>query len=461
MKPVSRNLNADELRAIDSSHHLHPFTDHKSLDGEGGSRIITHADGVWLWDSAGTKLLDAMSGLWCVNIGYGHKEPAEAAYKQMLELPYYNTFFKTSHVPVIELAEKIAKLLPERFNKIFFVNSGSEANDTIVRLVRHYYNLRGLPKKKAFIGRRNAYHGSTVASASLGGMQAMHNQGDLPLPGFHHVLQPHWFDFGGDLTPEEFGLKAARAVEEKILELGPETVAAFIGEPIQGAGGVIIPPSTYWPEINRICKKYDILLIADEVICGFGRTGEWFGIDTFGIEADIVPMAKGLSSGYQPIGAVAIADRVADYLYEHGGEFFHGYTYSGHPVACAVALANLKLLDEGGLVERARQLAPYFKQKLMSLTDHPLIGEVRAVGLIGAFELTSNKATRARFDNLGRVGLICRDHCFRNGLIMRSCFDTMVVAPPFVISEQEIDLMVDLARQAFDLTYEDVKGEIT
>lgn len=460
MNHFSRNLNADELRAFDSRHHLHPFTDHKSLDGEGGVRIITHAEGCWLWDSAGEKLLDAMSGLWCVNVGYGQKSLAEVAYRQMQELPYYNTFFKTSHVPAIELAEKLSSLLPERFKKIFFVNSGSEANDTIVRMVRHYYNLRGMPQKKAFIGRRNAYHGSTMASASLGGMSAMHAQGDLPLPGFHHVLQPHWFDFGGDLSPEEFGLKAARAVEDKILELGPENVAAFIGEPIQGAAGVIIPPSTYWPEINRICRKYDILLIADEVICGFGRTGEWFGFETFGIEPDIVPMAKGLSSGYMPIGAVAVSNKVADFLYEHGGEFFHGYTYSGHPVACAVAVENLRLLDEGGLVKRAQALAPYFREKLMTLADHPIIGEVRAVGLIGAFELCRNKKTRERFDNLGRVGLICRDHCFHGGLVMRSCFDTMVVAPPFVITEGEIDQMVDLARRAFDQTYQDVAAEI-
>ncbi|WP_342642727.1 aspartate aminotransferase family protein [Rhodoligotrophos ferricapiens] len=454
------NFNADELRALDRSHHLHPFTDHKSLDGEGGTRIITHADGVYLWDSAGRRMLDGMSGLWCVNIGYGRKELAEAAYRQMLELPYYNTFFKTSHVPAIELATKVARLLPERFNKVFFVNSGSEANDTIFRLVRHYNNVRGKPQKKAFIARHNAYHGSTMASASLGGMAGMHAQGDLPLAGIHHVLQPHWFDLGGDLSPDEFGLKAAKAVEDKILELGPDNVAAFIGEPIQGAGGVIIPPRTYWPEINRICKTYDVLLISDEVICGFGRTGEWFGLDTFGIEADIVPMAKGLSSGYLPIGAVAVCDEVANYLYEHGGEFLHGYTYSGHPAACAVALENIRILEEEGLVDRVRRLAPYFHEKLMTLADHPIIGEVRSVGLIGACELTRNKKTRARFDKLGRVGLICRDHCFNGGLIMRSCFDTMVVAPPFVITEQQIDDLVAAARHAFDLTYQDVKSEI-
>ncbi|MGF7162309.1 putrescine aminotransferase [Rhodoligotrophos appendicifer] len=456
----SRNLNIDELRALDHAHHMHPFTDHKSLQAEGGSRIITHSDRIYLWDSAGNKMLDAMSGLWCVNVGYGRKSIAQAAYDQMLELPYYNTFFKTAHVPAIELAAKVASLLPERFNKVFFVGSGSEANDTIYRLVRHYFNVKGMPSKKAFIARQNAYHGSTVVSASLGGMAGMHGQGDLPLPGIHHVMQPYWYDLGGELSPEEFGLKAAQAVEDKILELGAENVAAFIGEPIQGAGGVIIPPSTYWPEINRICKKYGVLLIADEVICGFGRTGEWFGLDTFGIEADIVPMAKGLSSGYLPIGAVAISDEIADYLYEYGGEFYHGYTYSGHPAACAVALENIRILEEEKLVERVQKLAPYFNEKLKTLADHPIVGEVRSVGLIGAVELTRDKATRSRFDKPGRVGLICRDHCFQNNLIMRSCYDTMVAAPPFVITEAEIDEMVRLARLAFDLTYADVSKEM-
>ncbi|WP_137391253.1 aspartate aminotransferase family protein [Rhodoligotrophos defluvii] len=453
----STNRNPDELRALDHAHHLHPFTNHKLLHQEGSTRIITHADRIWLWDADGRRMLDAMSGLWCVNVGYGRKELAEAAYRQMLELPYYNTFFKTSNVPAIALAAKIASLLPERFNKIFFVSSGSEANDTIIRLVRHYNNLRGRPQKKAFIARRNAYHGSTLATVSLGGMEPMHKQGDLPLPGFHHVLHPHWFDFGGELTPDEFGLKAAKAVEDKILELGPENVAAFIGEPIQGAAGVIIPPQTYWPEINRICKQYDVLLICDEVVCGFGRTGEWFGLDTFGIEADLVSMAKGLSSGYLPIGAVAVSDEVADFLHEHGGEFFHGYTYSGHPTTCAVAHENLRILEEEGLVDRVRRLAPYFHDRLTTLADHPIVGEVRSMGLIGACELTCNKKTRARFNPLGAVGLVCRDHCFDLGLIMRSCADTMVVAPPFVITEQEIDEMVSLARQAFDLTYRDVK----
>ncbi len=460
MTVLDKNLNPVELVASDTAHHLHPFTDHKSLHAEGGTRIITHARGAWLWDASGKKILDGMAGLWCVNIGYGRSELAEAAYRQMLDLPYYNTFFKTATVPSIALADKVASLMPDHINRVFFVNDGSEANDTIVRLVRHYFQLKGQPEKSVFISRRNAYHGSTMASASLGGMAAMHGQGGLPLPGFVHVDQPYWFGEGGDLDPEAFGLKAARAVEDEILRLGPENVAAFIGEPVQGAGGVIIPPDSYWPEINRICRKYGVLLIADEVICGFGRTGKWFGFETYGIEPDIVPMAKGLSSGYLPIGAVAISDEICDFVIENGGEFFHGYTYSGHPAACALALENIRILEDEKLVEHVADIAPYFHEKLMTLADHPLVGEVRSVGLLGACELVRDKATRARFDPVGRVGLVCRDHCFENGLIMRSCGDTMVLSPPFPITRDEVDEMVGLARAAFDSTLENVKAEL-
>ncbi|MGI9481220.1 MAG: aspartate aminotransferase family protein [Hyphomicrobiales bacterium] len=460
MNYENKNLDIEELVALDTAHHFHPFTDQKALDAEGGTRIITHAEGVYLWDAQGRKVIDGMAGLWCVNIGYGHKSLAEAAYNQMLELPYYNTFFKTATVPVIELADKVASLLPDRFNKVFFVNSGSEANDTIVRLVRHYWELKGEPERNVFIARENAYHGSTMASASLGGMAFMHAQGGLPIAGIEHVAQPYWYGEGGDMSPDEFGLKTARAVEEKILELGPEKVAAFIGEPVQGAGGVIVPPDTYWPEINRICEKYGVLLIADEVICGFGRTGNWFGWETFGIEPDIIPMAKGLSSGYAPIGAVAVADKVADVVYEAGSEFAHGFTYSGHPVACAVALENIRILENEGLVERVAAIAPYFEERLATLNDHPLVGEIRIVGLLGAVELSRDKANRAFFEEIGRVGAICRDHCVANDLIVRACRDTMVMSPPFVITESEIDQLVQRLRLALDTTLAEVKSEM-
>jgi putrescine aminotransferase len=460
MTAVAKNLNVAELVRADIEHHFHPFTDHKGLHAEGGPRVMTHADGVWIWDANGKKLLDGMAGLWCVNIGYGRKELAEVAYRQMLDLPYYNTFFKSTTVPATELAAKISSIMPRRFQHIFFTNSGSESNDTIVRFVRHYWKLKGKPYRQHFIGRRRGYHGSTIAAASLGGMESMHGQGGLPLPGFHHVLQPHWFDFGGDKSPEDFGLEAAAEVEKKILEVGPENVAAFIGEPVQGAGGVIIPPGTYWPEVERICRKYGILLIADEVICGFGRTGNWWGFETMGFNPDIVPMAKGLSSGYQTIGAVAFADHIVKEFFELGGEFYHGMTYAGHPVAAAVALANINIIEREKLVERTRELGPYFAAGLKSLNDHPIVGETRSVGLIGAIEICRDRKTRERFSEPGRVGLICRNHATEAGLIMRACWDTMVLSPPLVISKKEIDTMVELARKALDRTYADVKAEL-
>ena len=456
---MNKNLNIEELVAADTAHHFHPFTDHKSFHAAGGPRIITHAKGVHIWDGKGNRMLDAMAGLWCVNIGYGRKELAEVAYRQMQDLPFYNTFFKTTTVPATLLAEKVSSLLPERFKQIFFVNSGSEANDTMVRFMRRYWEIKGQPERMHFIARRRAYHGSTCISASLGGMSAMHSQGGLPLPGFHHVQEPDWFQCGGDMSPEEFGLKAAREVEDKILALGPDKVAAFVGEPIQGAGGVLVPPSTYWPEIQKICGKYGIPIVADEVICGFGRTGKWFGHQTMGFEPDVVIMAKGLSSGYQPIGAVAISDKLIGEFFDKGGEFFHGYTYSGHPVACAVALENLRIIEEEDMVGHAARMESCVKDKIGALADHPVVGEVRVKGLIGAIELVRNKKTRARFDDWGRVGTICRDHCFSNNLVMRACWDTMVFSPPLCITEAEVDEWAVLARKALDKTWDDVRHE--
>ncbi len=447
-----------QWRASDIRHHLHPFTDTKALAEEGGSRIITKAEGAWLEDSEGHRILDGMAGLWCVNVGYGRKELAEAAYRQMLELPYYNTFFKTATPPPIELSEKLAALAPGDLNHAFYASSGSEANDTVVRLVRHYWNLMERPGKKTFISREYAYHGSTMAAASLGGMEAMHGQADLPLPGFEHVMPPYWYDYGGELGAEDFGRAAAQAVEDKILELGADQVAAFIGEPLQGAGGVIIPPRTYWPEIQRICRRHEVLLIVDEVICGFGRTGHWFGSELFGIAPDIMPMAKGLTSGYLPLSAVMVSDRIANDLIERGGEFFHGFTYSGHPVACAVALENIRIIEQEGLVERVREdTGPYLQAALRdALADHPLVGEVRGVGLIGAIELVEDRAGRKHFEPLGRVGGICRDHCFANDLIMRAVRDAMVFSPPLTLSHEEIDELVERIKRCIDLTARDV-----
>lgn len=456
-RPSIPSRSTAEWQALDAAHYIHPFTDHAALSRK-GTRIITRAEGVYLFDSDGRKILDGMSGLWCVNLGYGRRELAEVAYQQMLELPYYNSFFQAAHPPAIELARVLAEVTPPQFNHVFFTGSGSEANDTVVRTVRRYWDLLGQPQRSVIISRTNAYHGSTMAGASLGGMAPMHEQGGLPIPGIVHIRQPYWYGEGGDLSPDEFGVLAANALEEKILEIGPERVGAFIGEPIQGAGGVIIPPDTYWPQIQKIVDRYGILLIADEVICGFGRTGHWFGSEHFGIRADLMPIAKGMSSGYLPIGGLMVGDRVAQVLIERGGEFNHGFTYSGHPVACAVACATIGILRDGGIIERVRNdIGPYLQNRWRELSDHPLVGEVRGIGLIGALELTREKGRRRGFAEPGTIGTLCRDLCIANGLVMRAVRDTMIIAPPLVMTRDHADELIDKARQSLDMTLAEVR----
>jgi putrescine aminotransferase len=448
-----------EWQALDAAHYLHPFTDHAALSRK-GTRVIARAEGVYLYESDGRRILDGMSGLWCVNLGYGRRELADVAHRQLLELPYYNSFFQVAHPPAIELARLLVEVTPPQFNHVFFTGSGSEANDTVVRTVRRYWDVTGQPQRTFIISRTNAYHGSTIAGASLGGMAPMHAQGGLPIPGVVHIRQPYWYGEGGDLSPEEFGLVAARALEDKILEIGPERVGAFIGEPIQGAGGVIIPPPTYWPEIQRIVDRYGILLVADEVICGFGRTGRWFGADYFGIRPDLMAIAKGMSSGYLPIGGVMVGDRVADALIEQGGEFHHGFTYSGHPAACAVACAAISILRDERIVERVHDdLGPYLQKRWSELADHPLVGEARIIGLIGAMELVRDKATRACFSDPGQVGTLCRDLCIQNGLVMRAVRDTMIIAPPLVITHAQIDELVEKARKSLDMTLAELRRQ--
>ena len=444
-----------ELQDLDRQHYLHPFTDHKEL-GQKGSRIIQRADGIYIYDTDGNKILDGMSGLWCVNIGYGRKELCDAAYRQMQELPYYNSFFQTAHPPVIELSRLLGEISQPQFGHVFFTGSGSEAIDTVVRMVRRYWDLMGKSDCKVIIGRDNAYHGSTVAAAALGGMKKMHEQGG-EMPDVEHIEQPYHFGCGGDLSPDEFGLQAAHALEEKILELGADRVAAFIGEPVQGAGGVIIPPENYWGEIQRICRKHDVLLVVDEVICGFGRIGHWFGSDYYGIEPDLMPFAKGVTSGYLPLGGVLVSDRIAKTLIEEGGEFFHGFTYSGHPAACAVAVENIRILRDEGIIEHVRDEAgPYFAECWQSLADHPLVGEARTLGLLGAIELVKQKSPRVLFEPKGKVGAACRDICIESGLVMRAVGDTMAIAPPLIMTRSQIDELTDLARGCLDKAYEAV-----
>lgn len=455
---LDNHLTTAELRTLDAAHHIHPFSDTAEMRAK-GARVITRADGVWLHDSEGNKILDGMAGLWCVNIGYGRNELAEVAYRQMQQLPFYNTFFMTTHPPAVALSAKLAEIAPGDLNRVFYASGGSDANDTNIRLVRHYWAALGKPEKTVIISRKNGYHGSSVGSGSLGGMAAMHAQGGLPIPDITHIDQPHWWAEGGDLSPEEFGLARARQLEAEIDRIGEHRVAAFIAEPVQGAGGVIIPPETYWPEISRICRERDILLIADEVITGFGRTGHWFGSETYNIDPDIMTIAKGMSSGYQPIGGSILRESVAQVI-EDGGDFNHGYTYSSHPVAAAVALENIRILQEEQIVERVRKTtAPYLAAKWHALADHPMVGEARICGMMGALELTPDANARAPFANTGTVGLMTRERCFANGLVMRHVGDKMIISPPLTISETEIDRLAELAWQSLDEGMAQAKAE--
>jgi putrescine aminotransferase len=435
-----------ELRRLDLAHHLPAQSDYKLQAELGGSRIITRAQGSTIYDAHGKAILDGMAGLWCVNAGYGRVELAQAAFEQMQELPYYNTFFRTATPPAVKLAAEIARRLGGPLKHVFFNSSGSEANDTALRLVRHYWTLAGQPQRQIFISRWNAYHGSTVAGASLGGMKPMHAQGGLPIPGIEHVMQPYSFGLGFGEDPEKFAARAADAVEERILAVGPERVAAFIGEPVQGAGGVVIPPPGYWPRVAAILKKYGILFVSDEVICGFGRLGRWFGFQHYGVEPDIVTMAKGLSSGYLPISATAVSEKIVATLRAAGGDFVHGYTYSGHPTCAAVALKNLAIFERERLVERvADDVGPYFARALARLADHPLVGEARSLGLIAGIEIVARKGSNERFGaKEGTAGPLVRDACIANGLMVRAIRDTLVACPPLVITHEELDRLVDI-----------------
>jgi putrescine---pyruvate transaminase len=456
---VATKRTTREWQQADSAHFLHPFTDFGSL-AKKGSRIIVKAEGIYLWDSDGHKILDAMSGLWCVNVGYGQQALIDAATRQMKELPFYNAFFQTATPPAIELAELLAKVAPPQFEHVFFAGSGSEGNDTVVRMVRRYWDILGQPERQVIIGRKNGYHGSTMAGASLGGMSYMHAQGGLPIPNIVHIDQPYAFENGKGMDSAEFGKVAAGWLETKILEVGPDKVAAFIGEPVQGAGGVIVPPASYWPEVQRICDKYGILIVSDEVITGFGRTGQWFGCETMGFRPDLMTFAKGVTSGYIPLGGVMVGARVAKVLIEQGGDFNHGYTYSGHPVACAVALANIKLVQQLKLVEHVREdVGPYLAEHFAGLRDHPLVGSTESCGLMGAILLVKDKAKGTAFAGELEVGMVCRGHCFANGLIMRAVGDRMIIAPPLVMNRAQIDEMMALIKRCLDLTLADVQAK--
>jgi putrescine---pyruvate transaminase len=447
-----QNYTLAQLQAIDAAHHLHPFTDHKSLR-EAGSRMIVRGEGPFIYDSEGFEILDGMAGLWCVNLGFGRKELADIAARQMLELPYYNSFFKSTVPPATLLAKRLAEIAPAHINQVFFGSSGSESNDTALRLVRHYWAVEGKPNKNRIISRKMAYHGSTIAGSSLGGMQGMHDQLYGAVPNIVHVMPPYAFELAlpGE-SDHDFGLRAAKAIEDAILEAGANNVAAFIGEPIMGAGGVKIPPASYWPEVQRICRKYDVLIMLDEVITAYGRTGEWFASQSMGIEADTITTAKALTSGYLPLSALLVSDRIAEAIVAKGGDFNHGYTYSGHPVCCALALENLAIIEREGLIDRVKNdTGPYFGERLQAaVSGHAIVGEVRTFGLLGAIEIVADKASRARFPEASGAAFLVRDEAIKNGLMMRAVGDTMILSPPLIWTRDIIDLAIERIVKALD-----------
>jgi putrescine aminotransferase len=459
-KPPSRPQarNTSDWQRADSGHFLHPFTDYKELHAE-GARIQVRAEGVYMWDTDGNRIIDGLAGLGCVNLGYGRSELARAAAEQMTELSFCQSFFRTSNQPAIELAEQLVALAPAGLRHVFYATSGSEANETCFKLARRYWDLVGRPQKRVVIARENAYHGSTIVTASLSGLPDLYNSGgDLPIDGIARIGAPYWYLAGADESPDAFGIRAAQWLETRILEVGADNVAAFFAEPMQGAGGAIIPPATYWPEIQRICRKYDVLLSVDEVVCGFGRTGHWFGSQRFGIEQfDLMAVAKGITSAYIPLSAALVSDRIADVLIDKGGEFYHGFTNSGHPVACAVALENIRILREELILEHVILVESRFRAHMAALADHPLVGDVRSCGLFGGIQLVADKRTRRLFDAGARVGDRCSREALARGLALRSIGDTMALMPPLVITGEQIDAMFDITREALDATQRNYK----
>ncbi|MCU1716160.1 aspartate aminotransferase family protein [Pseudomonas sp. 5P_3.1_Bac2] len=441
-----------QYQALDAAHHIHAFLDQKALNAE-GALVIRKGQGLNLWDTDGKRYLDGMSGLWCTALGYGRKDLNAAASRQLQELPYYNLFFHTTHPRVVELSELLFSLLPSHYSHAIYTNSGSEANEVLIRTVRRYWQVVGQAQKRIMIGRWNGYHGSTLGSTALGGMDFMHEMGGM-LPDFAHIGEPHYYVQGGELSEADFGLKAAQELESKILELGAQNVAAFVAEPFQGAGGMIFPPANYWAEIQRICRQYDVLLCADEVIGGFGRTGEWFAHQHFGFEPDTLTIAKGLTSGYVPMGGLVLSKRIAEALVEKGGVFAHGLTYGGHPVAAAVAIANLTALRDEKIVEAVKHDSGPYLQKLLRETfaGHPLIGDIQGQGLVAALQFAEDKSSRKRFANENDIAWHCRTVGFDEGLIIRSTAGRMIMAPALVASHAELDELVEKTRRAVDRT---------
>lgn len=454
---VDKLRGTKEYQAIHAVRHLHPFVDHKKIVPD-DARVMVRGKGMYLWDSEGRCFLDGMSGLWCTAVGYGREELVSAAAGQLQTLSFCSQFFNTTHPAVVDLSVKLFGLLPPGYGRVIYTNSGSEANETLIRVVRRYWDLLGKHAKKVLIGRVNSYHGSTTGSASLGGMHVMHEMGDLPIADIHHIGEPYWYGYRGALNEEEFGLKSAMELEERILALGADKVAAFVAEPFQGAGGLIFPPMGYWPEIQRICRKYDVLLCIDEVVGGFGRTGEWFAHQHFGLEPDTITIAKGLTSGYVPMGGLVLSHRIADVLADQGGVFAHGLTSQGNPLAAAVALVNLQLLDEGGMVERVRSdTGPYLQNCLREVFgNHPLVGQIQGVGAVAALQLARDRTEKKRFAAEAAIGAHCAYIAQEQGLIVRPVLARIIMAPALIATHSEIDQLVGKLKYAVDHTARDL-----
>jgi len=436
------SVRPNSAASRDIAYHLHPYTNARKNEDE-GSLILDRGEGVYVIDEDGNRYLEAMAGLWCAGLGFSEKRLVDAATQQMSKLPYYHSFAQKTATPVVDLAEKVVQITPPQLTKVFFANSGSEANDTAVKMVWYYNNALGRPEKKKVISRVKGYHGVTIAAASLTAMPYVQTDFDVPIPNIIHTGCPHHYRFAEAGESEEaFTDRLARELEELIVKEGPDTVAAFIGEPLQGAGGVIVPPESYWAKIQAVLKKYDVLLIADEVITGFGRSGNLFGCETFGIEPDMMTMAKQMSSAYMPISAVLVTDAIYQTIADNSaklGSFGHGYTYSAHPVSAAVALETLKIYEERDIVAHVRAVAPRLQDGLRRFADHPLVGEVRGIGLIAAVELVADKAAKTAFEPVGKVGAFFAARAQAHGVIFRNLGDTIACCPPMIITEAEID----------------------
>jgi len=433
---------------------LHPYTN-LELHQSAGPQIITRGEGIYVEDEEGKKYIEGMAGLWCASLGFGEERLVKAAERQMRTLPFYHVFASKSHLPVIDLAEKLITMAPLPMSKIFFANSGSEATDSVVKLVWYYNNALGRPKKKKIISRQRAYHGVTVAAASMTGLPFNHRDFDLPIDRIIHADCPHYYRYGLPGESEQaFSERLAINLEKLIEDEGPDTVAAFIAEPVMGAGGVIVPPKGYFEAIQPILKKYDILFIADEVICGFGRTGNMFATETYNLQPDMITMAKALSAAYTPISAVMLNKQVADVVYENSGKigsFGHGFTYSAHPMCAAVALETLCIYEEREIVSHVRSLMGYFQDGLQALAEHPLVGEARGVGLLGGIELVEDKDRKKNFAPSASVGASVAARCLEHGLVVRSLpGDIITLCPPLVILKAEVDMLLSRLRMALD-----------